>query len=45
LAAAMEMPSIVDVALMLALLAAFASVAFIKDAYAPQHTLGSEGAR
>lgn len=34
LSAATEFPAVVDVALMLALLSAFASVGFVKDAYA-----------
>jgi multicomponent Na+:H+ antiporter subunit F len=42
LAVAMDMPSVVDVALMLALLAAFASVAFLKDAYASRRAPGED---
>jgi multicomponent Na+:H+ antiporter subunit F len=45
LAVAMDMPPVVDVALMLALLAAFASVAFIKDAYASRSGAGKAADR
>lgn len=42
---ATETPSVVDVALMLALLAAFASVGFVKDAYVSRGCAREEGDR